>query len=633
MNSTKLNFEHLLALTVILMTAGISACNSSSGATSEARMHIEIVCLRLPSGEVGCDAAARGAVFGRFASNESLLPGAELRVVLAGTKSGDWRTLATCRVPDQWGSSVMAAKAEFVDRCRNSVVREIENELVDEQKVPEGAAFLGPVTHTFVLRGSRAEQSVPSAEDEVPYHVGFICDTAAGCTRKEVTLGFARWLDEARSVVGSSFRLFVPADNGQRKAMWAFVVPDESHGVQLAAVSAAQYDLSSLTLPVGGNDLASAILTSEESLAENLSKRGITVVETKRQFHVEVVCAEGASGDSACSHDARRRLLHGWAYTAIHAPGSSFELWTPGDKRDTGRRFLYAQIPETWGPGGAEGYLDKVRSLLTTTGGELLGPQTLVAPPRNTEQLGHEKLLVISGAGNVEEPDSQPGFAQRHVSVICDLSNSTLSGACTEEKLVSFYDDFVASPPAAGSTFTIWSPDRSRDTTEQLWAVEVPAVPTARLLTVLWGARKELWGLLPETMERGSALAEAISVAVEDLNQKNGARYLVLLSDMRQYTSGQLNFEKRVPSKQRFLRWLERRKLLVDADGIRLRVSGMHHKRGPNAPAFSAEDARALQQTWGAALAAMKFSWDPGMALCRPTSGKGGRKEVCHVQW
>lgn len=622
----------IAALLSILMSAAPSiGCSTTDASASDELLHVEIVCPRNIDGSVDCDPAAREVVLSTFTQSDKLIPGAEIRVVVAGENGDNWRSLAVCRVPESWAGSALAAKAEFIQGCRQVLTRDIDGDVEEEARMPASATFLGPVTHTYVINGSRPEKLPDTVEPQPATHLGVVCDVASGCSEQDVIRTFERWLSEVELQAGSSFRLYLPTADGSPGDAWLFAIPEQSIGTRLAAQSGAQFALTKLTLSPSGGELSGAIRHLQEELLKLPSESTSMQVLTKRQFHAEAVCINGVNSDGECPNESRRRVLQQWAYTALHAPGSTFTLWAAGETRSSYRQFFRLHVPSEWGPGGSEAYLRKALSSLCNNGGEFFGERASAIPPGASDAVLENQLFLLSRSGQIEESNGERSATEVHYSVVCDLSNSTL-GFCSEERLVALYDAFLATSPGAGSTFVVWSPNTSRDSTEKIWSLDVPDLPSARLVAHLAGVGRELHGLLPETLERGSAIAEAISVAVEELQLRNGERQLILLSDMRQYTKGKFNFERKIASPARFLKWLNRSKLLVDAEGITLQVAGLHHKRGPNAPDFSAKDAKELLDVWEATFAAMKFTWNRTSVLCSPGSNEDGRKEVCHVQ-
>ncbi len=630
-NTRTTRFAILLSILLSVALAGCSSTTEASG--EEEAIHLEIVCPRLQDGTLDCAPGAREAAFSVLGRNENLVDGAEARLIVAGTRGDDWRVAATCRVPGSWGGgSVMAGKAAFIEECRNALTREIADEPDDVVGVPEKATFLGPPTRVYVVKGSRPE-TVGAPEPRSPSHFGLICDAAAGCTMDQVNEAFAGWLAEVQLAADASFRILVPTSAGTPDQAWHFTIPDESPGIRMAAVSGARLEVSRMELPDGGDDLAGALRVASEELGKLAPAATTLRVVTRRQYHLEAVCLDGVMSDGECPLEVRRRVLQEWAYAALHAPGSTFTLWAAGETRNSHRRFFKVHVPPAWGVGGSNAYLNDALALVTSNGGELFGERAAAIPPGATETVEERRLLLLSRSGAAREHvDAEAPRGLRQVSVVCDLSNSTLAGACSEARLTALYEDFLDAAPGAGSTLTIWSPDKSRSTTEKLWSLEVPSLPSPRLHAYLAGAGRELTGLVPETLDRGSAIAEAISVAVEDLLLRPGDRWLVVLSDMRQYRRGQQNFERSVPQPGKFVKWLEREKLLVDASGVRLLVHGLHHQTGPDAPDFSARDAAQLVETWEAAFAAMHLEWNRTATLCTFRHDGSGRKEVCNVQ-
>ncbi|MBN2372922.1 hypothetical protein JXL19_03935, partial [bacterium] len=66
----------------------------------------------------------------------------------------------------------------------------------------------------------------------------------------------------------------------------------------------------------------------------------------------------------------------------------------------------------------------------------------------------------------------------------------------------------------------------------------------------------------------GSAVIEGIFISSRRLNEYDGDKFLIIYSDMRQFTPGIWNFEKEIPEPDRFKKWIDQQYLnpLLDPD-------------------------------------------------------------------
>jgi hypothetical protein len=124
---------------------------------------------------------------------------------------------------------------------------------------------------------------------------------------------------------------------------------------------------------------------------------------------------------------------------------------------------------------------------------------------------------------------------------------------------------------------------------------------TAALLAGAGGLGKSL-----QKAPAGSAIAEALHVALGDLQRHRGNLRMVVHSDLRQVTPGRWNFERSVPKPATFLRWLEEQRLVGDLRNVDLRLAGMHHRRAPGAAPFDAKLAEQVEVVWRDAFGRMR---------------------------
>jgi hypothetical protein len=209
---------------------------------------------------------------------------------------------------------------------------------------------------------------------------------------------------------------------------------------------------------------------------------------------------------------------------------------------------------------------------------------------------------------------SHSSTLSQHFSVVCDRSDSTLGTSCSPEALRVVFNSWITRGGLViGSTFTVWVPGRTRDSTARVISLTTPDAPLGARAAAVLGAEQELDGAIVSAVKASSAIAEAISVAGEHLKAKLGQRQLIILSDMRQHTPGQWNFERIAPESAAFVAWLMREKLLPNLGGVALAICGAHHQRGPNAGPFDGRLAEKITGVWSAAFKAMgmraSISW------------------------
>ncbi len=332
-----------------------------------------------------------------------------------------------------------------------------------------------------------------------------------------------------------------------------------------------------------------------------------------------LLCPEGAAFDSACSEALRSREFDHWAGQALRQAQSVFEVWTFGP---SGARLARRVcIPESWGANvmaaKAEFLLEsRLRLLLPVDGA---GAESCIGKD------GKRGAALVAGAAPfqlAEDSSARPV----HVAVVCDRSNSTTGSPCDLAALEAYYREWVPGGTTPGSTFTVYGVSTSRDGTGVLFTTESTRTSlgerTAALLSSEGGLGKSL-----EKAPAGSAIAEALHVALGDLQRHRGVLRLLVHSDLRQVTPGRWNFERTVPSPAVFLRWLEKQRLVGDLRGVELRLAGMHHRRAPGAAPFDAKLAEQVAVVWREAFALMNVR-APVLQTAMSGSARTGNSEV-----
>lgn len=332
-------------------------------------------------------------------------------------------------------------------------------------------------------------------------------------------------------------------------------------------------------------------------------------------IHLGLVCRGADGGDAvSCGVSERLQALDTWLdQEALFRPHSSFTVWAAGPDRQHYYPYFIARVPVSWGTGVMEA---KARYLQTVRKGVEQGgtvPEGSIPP--GPEAPGIHRLQVSTGAvgassmrpGVWQALASGPAVGLLHMTVICDRSNSTMGVACNEAGLFGAFDRWIADGlAAAGSSFSIYVPGPSRDTVRSVYTLFVPERPAGERAAFLLSARRELGRLLTGPLEKNSsALAEAIHLAIGEIGERKGGHRLVILSDLRQFTPGTWNFERSVPSSQRFVTWLRGERLLADLKGIPVTVCGLHHLRGPGAEHYDAQLSAQTRDTWEGAFRAM----------------------------
>ena len=342
-------------------------------------------------------------------------------------------------------------------------------------------------------------------------------------------------------------------------------------------------------------------------------------------LHGGIVCADSpVAGATACSVDERLAAFDEWASAALDLPGSTFSVYVGGQRRDDHRVFFTACVPARWGAGVMEAKAQWVREARRRVAAdaddhqEASFPEGCVAP-RATDV---EVVAATSvPAAIAQAADLDPSAGGHHVAIVCDRSTSTVGIVCTPSALVAELDTWVAAGGGAtGDRFVVFMAGRSRDTTALQFEVRAPrGLDAGARVAYLVGARRELERLSEAPPSAGSALAEALNVATSELSGLPGQRAIRVLSDGRQVTPAELNFERTVPKPHTFVVWLEANALRTDLRGVDVTLCGLHNLRAPDTGRpFDAHLDRGVRSAWSAAFEAMGAAHFTIQTTCNP---------------
>jgi hypothetical protein len=326
-------------------------------------------------------------------------------------------------------------------------------------------------------------------------------------------------------------------------------------------------------------------------------------------LHHHVFCKASADGQSVtCDESERLAAFNAWVQEALYRPQSTFTMWAVGTDHSSSRAFFTACIPDKWPPPSVwqakASFLQQARQGVRANRTEQSVPARCSPDPNAP---GSHQLVVFSPSTSLN-PDiwqrvpSAPVAPPIHLSIVCDLSASTLEVACNTAALLRSFDFWIAEGLARpGSTLTVAVVGSSRDTMRTLYHLNVPERSAAERVAFLLGARVQLGSLLKSESfaQNASAIIEAIHAAVTALRERQGRYYLVVLSDLRQLTP-EWDFDQTIPRSDAFLTWLKTTRLLADLRNTQVLICGIHSHRSPGRALHTATRAAALHDLWQA---------------------------------
>jgi hypothetical protein len=199
---------------------------------------------------------------------------------------------------------------------------------------------------------------------------------------------------------------------------------------------------------------------------------------------------------------------------------------------------------------------------------------------------------------------------------VCDVSDSGSDRTCTAAAIASAATRWAEQAERLpGSSFEVILVGDGRDGVETAMRATVPERwgPNVLAAQRRWreGLVAQARGFTPRP--RGSAIVEALGVAAQSLHERRDARRtLLLMSDLRQVTPRVWNFERGVPRRDLFVRWLTAQRLGASLQGIALRVCGVHPFRASSRVAQTAALDGRRRALWSEVFAEMGA---PGVEL------------------
>lgn len=208
--------------------------------------------------------------------------------------------------------------------------------------------------------------------------------------------------------------------------------------------------------------------------------------------------------------------------------------------------------------------------------------------------------LLLAGCGAVRDP--------RVEIFVCDRSDSAW---CSVELVRSGVRAFLAGNPPPGSQLTVLATGCDTDDLTESYEVSVPS---------RWGAgvasKKRSWRKSEEErlaslqlppVRTCSGLVEALWYAGRMFAERGIVnKRLVLVGDLRQVSQGlAVNFERWIPSPEKFLKQVKAQRLLPNLGGVVVEVYGVHSHPTPDGRPWTAKQAAELRAVWERAFAAM----------------------------
>jgi hypothetical protein len=317
---------------------------------------------------------------------------------------------------------------------------------------------------------------------------------------------------------------------------------------------------------------------------------------------VTVILADASTPQE---QDRVRGELDAWLSQSLRTPGATFVVLQAGADRHSATALFAARVPVSWGAPNAVANRERFAATARTQLAQAFASQVTVRNSMVSDDAPQLVTLPQLDSRGARWAWKTAPTTKRHEAILCDVSASAVGVSCTPRSLLNAYDAWAPEALAPGATMRVWIVGTSVSSATCVFAVETPELPLTDRVAYLLGARRELARVLEHIpLHAGSAVAEALTVAVTDLADRTGTKQVRVLSDLRQ-SSGPWTFDRAVPSAREFTRWLAAERLLPNCSGIAVAICGIHFGATPNYPPFTARQGALVRDVWTHALAAM----------------------------
>lgn len=294
--------------------------------------------------------------------------------------------------------------------------------------------------------------------------------------------------------------------------------------------------------------------------------------DPEEPFHLHLVC--GTFTPKYCSLGRVRSILTAWNETA--PPQSIFSFAMVAEDSETYEFFAKRNAEPS------AKFINNVMGMIQNARDSEKNyyPESLRFSSKNLYSPGRHQVEIIGKFAGLDKTwKNIPMKTERapiHMAVVCDLSGSTSDFSCSSANLAMALESYLSlGAGVAGDSFSIFLAGKDRETVTLLedflvWPGLSYVGRIARFVfysQLIMGPEKDDefkdWGykwyvekqVKKHEITLGSAVVEAIDVATARLSEKNGQRYLLVISDGRQITPGAFDLEKELPSSEEFSGW------------------------------------------------------------------------------
>jgi hypothetical protein len=306
--------------------------------------------------------------------------------------------------------------------------------------------------------------------------------------------------------------------------------------------------------------------------------------------NVEVACADMSSSNH-CPTESVERIFSSWSKDAVDASGSSFTMWTLDESNNP--KSIRICVPSKWNGGASQSKAQFIQASRLAIQGKGKAPDTC------KDEVSSDSVIVLDSNSSHELKASNKEI--NHLIAICDISTSTFGQACTPESIRTLFHKWASTYSLnTGSSFRIFVVGKDIDDAERRWFWTVPEGSAGQKIVSALSAEQEVSNIELTIGSGGSAIAESLLVASEQVAQEKGSHEFVILSDMRQVSKGKtrINFEEVVPSKKDFAKWLKQEGFMSDLHGATVKVCGVHYRQISKTHKSNANNHNAVKGVW-----------------------------------
>jgi hypothetical protein len=286
------------ALQLLLLSGlALTGCGSPAAPARADPINVHIFCQTTPDGQgVTCDPQERLTLFSEFIKNAIHRPNSTFTIFQSGPDRQRSRPFFTACVPDRWGSHVMKAKADFIQRAREGAGGSRTGLTEPAGCRPPGAT---PGSTKLVVFPDVSPlkqdvwQALSTASGHVQRHSSIVCDRSdstqmASCTPPVLLALYDKWITESLLLPGATLSVeMVGPLHDALHAIFDVSVPNVPVAERVAYVLGARGELARLftgSQDKYGSTIAAAVSAAVRRVREHRGAYSLTILSDMQEI-------------------------------------------------------------------------------------------------------------------------------------------------------------------------------------------------------------------------------------------------------------------------------------------------------------------------------------------------------------